>query len=64
MKTKIINRLKEHWNAVVDYGIPEERIIGVFLYGSQNYGFATEESDIDSKAIIIPSVLFYSFFYS
>ena len=30
-------------------------IFGVFLYGSQNYGLATPESDIDTKVIVIPS---------
>ena len=30
-------------------------VYGVFLDGSQNYGLATEESDLDSKALVIPS---------
>lgn len=30
-------------------------VYGVFLYGSQNYGLSTEESDVDTKAIILPS---------
>ena len=34
----------------------EYTVFGVFLYGSQNYNLATEESDIDTKAIIIPSL--------
>lgn len=34
---------------------PEGSILGVFLYGSQNYNFSWEGSDIDAKAIYIPS---------
>lgn len=30
-------------------------VYGVFLYGSQNYGLSTDESDFDTKAIVIPS---------
>ena len=32
-------------------------VLGVFLQGSQNYNLAYEGSDIDTKAIIIPSIL-------
>ena len=34
---------------------PEDRIIGVFLQGSQNYGLDYEGSDIDTKCILAPS---------
>ena len=53
---------REHYQKIVDkmaqdtidiFG--EERVFGVFLYGSQNYGCATEHSDVDVKAIILPS---------
>ena len=54
-KEKILKRLKEHLDYVIQLGYNEERILGVFLYGSQNYGFANESSDIDSKVIILPS---------
>lgn len=30
-------------------------VVGVFLQGSQNYGLDTDESDIDTKAIIVPN---------
>lgn len=33
-----------------------EQILGIFLYGSQNYGIATEESDVDVKAIYVPTL--------
>ena len=34
----------------------EYTVLGVFLYGSQNYNLATEDSDIDTKAIVVPSL--------
>lgn len=55
MKEKIIARLKEHWDYAVSLGYNEERFLGIWLYGSQNYGMANENSDIDSKIIILPS---------
>ena len=54
-KEAILQHLKLHYNQLLSEGYKEENILGIFLYGSQNYGFATEESDIDSIAIIIPS---------
>ena len=47
--------LKEHKQAILDKGYKEEQLLGIFLYGSQNYGCATENSDIDTKAIYVPS---------
>jgi hypothetical protein len=48
---KIMDRLHEHYQEVENMGY---KIVGVFLQGSQNYGLAYEDSDIDSKAIILP----------
>ena len=31
-------------------------LIGVFLYGSQNYNADTEFSDVDTKAIYVPTL--------
>lgn len=50
----IIKRLKEHYTAAAAI-IPKDRIVGVFLQGSQNYGMATDKSDVDTKCIILPS---------
>lgn len=47
--------LREHLNAVLASGIEEKNLLGIFLYGSQNYGTNTEESDVDTKAIVIPN---------
>lgn len=30
-------------------------IVGVFLVGSQNYGLATEQSDVDTRALVLPT---------
>ena len=50
----IMNRLKEHYAAAANI-IPKDRIVGIFLQGSQNYGMATDKSDVDTKCIILPS---------
>lgn len=46
--------LKEHYEAVIAAGYENKDILGIFAYGSQNYGVATENSDWDTKAIIVP----------
>jgi len=51
----IMGALIEHKERVLqDY--TEDQLLGVFLYGSQNYGISTENSDVDTKAILIPTV--------
>lgn len=52
MNNKIQERLKSDYDYVVSLGY---NVLGVFLQGSQNYNLAYEGSDIDTKAIIIPS---------
>ena len=49
---KIFNRLKSDFDYVTSLGY---KVLGVFLQGSQNYGLDYEGSDIDTKAIVIPS---------
>lgn len=49
----IQNRVQEHYNELKKI-IPEERIVGVFLQGSQNYGCHYAGSDVDTKAIVLP----------
>ena len=47
--------LEEHKAAVLKQ-YPEDKILGVFAYGSMNYGTYIEGiSDVDTKAILIPS---------
>lgn len=45
---------RHHQKAVEKYG--NDRILGTFLYGSQNYQIDTEKSDIDTISIYIPSL--------
>lgn len=49
---KIMDRLHEHLDAVIASG---HEWVGIFLQGSQNYGLDYEGSDIDTKAILLPS---------
>lgn len=51
----IMARLKEHYDEAQLY-FPKERIVGIFIQGSQNYGLDYEGSDIDTKLIIVPSL--------
>ena len=54
MENYIKIRIAEHANKVIKkYG--KENVLGVFLYGSQNYNLATENSDVDTVAIIVPT---------
>lgn len=55
IEEKIQARVQEHYDYLAKR-IPVERIIGVFAYGSVNYGFYEEGiSDVDTKAIVLPS---------
>jgi len=47
--------LEEHYNEISKF-YDKGKILGVFLYGSQNYNIATETSDVDSVAIIVPDM--------
>lgn len=50
----IMAQVERHYReAMMRY--PEDRIIGVFLQGSQNYGLDYEGSDIDTKCILAPT---------
>jgi predicted nucleotidyltransferase len=47
--------LKYHFDNLIAAGYKKEEILGVFVYGSQNYNFAHDGSDVDTKAIILPT---------
>lgn len=49
---KIHNRLLQDYNYVKNLGY---NVFGVFLQGSQNYLLDYEDSDIDTKCIVLPS---------
>jgi hypothetical protein len=51
----IWDRLGAHYKRACEhYG--EDNVLGVFLYGSQNYNTHTENSDVDTKCILIPDL--------
>lgn len=51
---KIMNGVADHlWEAREHFN--SNRIVGIFLQGSQNYGLDYEGSDIDTKLIVVPT---------
>ena len=51
----IMARVNKHYErALAHYG--DDAVLGVFLYGSQNYGTSTENSDVDTKCILVPDL--------
>ena len=50
----IMNRVMEHYDEALQY-FPEKQIVGIFLQGSQNYELDYEDSDVDTKLIVVPS---------
>ena len=53
--TNVQERLATHYaKACEHYGA--ENILGVFLYGSWNYGTNLPDSDVDTKCILIPDL--------
>ena len=52
MTTK--ERLFEHYTESKLH-FPRDRIVGIFLQGSQNYGLELPTSDVDSKLIVVPT---------
>ena len=54
MEKTIMERLQEHYEEALEY-FPEDRIVGIFLQGSQNYGLQVPGSDVDTKLIVTPT---------
>lgn len=50
-----MDAIYEHRERVLGH-YAESQLLGVFLYGSQNYGINTTKSDVDTKAIIVPNM--------
>lgn len=50
----IMEQVTRHWNEALKL-YPKYRIVGVFLQGSQNYDLDYENSDVDTKCIVLPS---------
>ena len=55
MKEKVMKRLQEHLEIVINHGYSEDRIIGIFYQGSGNYGLDYKGSDVDTKLIVTPT---------
>ena len=51
----ITEKLKEHYKEATTI-IDKDRIVGIFVQGSQNYGVDTVNSDLDTKLIITPTL--------
>ncbi len=51
-KEKVMKRLQEHYDYLVDQG---HEVVFLAHQGSYNYNLDYEKSDIDSKAVILPS---------
>lgn len=49
-----MERVREHYEEAKTI-FDERRIVGIFLYGSQNYGLDSPESDVDTKCIVLPT---------
>lgn len=48
-------RVMEHYKEALKL-YPEDRILGIFLQGSQNYYLDDEESDVDTKLLLVPTL--------
>lgn len=48
-------RVMEHYRDALKL-YPEERIVGIYLQGSQNYYLDDEESDVDTKLLVVPTL--------
>jgi hypothetical protein len=53
-KKTIIHRVGDHLAEAREH-FPFDRIVGIFLQGSQNYGLDYEKSDVDTKLIVTPT---------
>lgn len=63
-KTNLINTLKDYAEYLESYSCNSDvrfKVIGIFLYGSQNYRMDTENSDVDAYAVVIPCRMAFAF---
>lgn len=51
----VMKRVREHYE-IARKIYPEDCIIGCFLCGSQNYNMADEQSDVDTRVLVVPSL--------
>lgn len=53
IKEQIQQQVKLHYDRLIELGY---NVVGIFLYGSQNYELDYEKSDVDTKAIVLPTL--------
>ena len=51
----IMERLREHYLEALTI-FPKDKILGIFIQGSQDYGLDYSGSDIDTKCIVLPTL--------
>lgn len=51
----IMEKVGEHYQEALQ-SFPEDRIVGIFYQGSGNYGLDYEDSDVDTKLIVTPTL--------
>lgn len=54
LKANVMKSMVEHFTEARQY-FESNQIVGLFLQGSQNYGLDNENSDVDTKLIVVPS---------
>ncbi|WP_313069928.1 hypothetical protein [Lacrimispora sp.] len=52
-KEEVRKQVQYHYDKLIELGY---NVVGVFLYGSQNYELDYEKSDVDTKAIVLPTL--------
>lgn len=50
----IMNGVQKHYEEALKI-FPSDQIVGIFAQGSMNYGLDVENSDIDTKCIVVPT---------
>lgn len=50
-----MEKLNEHYQEALTI-FPKDKILGIFIQGSQNYGLDWSGSDIDTKCIVLPTL--------
>ena len=54
-KAKWMDEVKAHHEFAGNHNAYEREVMFTALYGSQNYGLATDSSDVDTKSFVFPS---------
>lgn len=52
-KPEVQQQVEKHYNKLIELGY---NVVGVFLYGSQNYELDYDKSDVDTKATVLPTL--------